>query len=50
MHGDKLARTKPGFLQNLRPEMVGAAAHSAITWFKPPLKLPQNIGPIGGFS
>jgi putative hemolysin len=44
MHGDKLARTKPGFLQNLRPEMVGAAAQSAITWFKPPLKLPGTIG------
>jgi putative hemolysin len=44
MHGDKPARTKPGFLQNLRPEMVGAAAHSAITWFKPPLKLPPAIG------
>jgi putative hemolysin len=49
MHGDKVARPKPGFLQNLRPEMVGAAAHSAITWFKPPLKLPPTSGAIGGF-
>jgi putative hemolysin len=49
MHGDKLARTKPGLLQNLRPMMVGAAAHSAITWFKPPLKLPQTSGAAGGF-
>jgi putative hemolysin len=50
MQGDKLARSKAGFLHNLRPEMVGAAAHSAVTWFKPPLKLPQSIGPIGGFA
>ena len=49
MQGDKLLRPKAGFLGNLRPEMVGAAAHSAVTWFKPPLKLPQNIGPIGDF-
>jgi putative hemolysin len=49
MQGDKLLRPKAGFLGNLRPVMVGAAAHSAVTWFKPPLKLPQNIGPIGGF-
>jgi L-ornithine Nalpha-acyltransferase len=49
MQGDKLLRPKAGFPGNLRPVMVGAAAHSAVTWFKPPLKLPQNIGPIGGF-
>lgn len=49
MHGDKLARAKIGLLQKLRPEMVGAAAHSAITWLKPPLKLPQTLGPIAGF-
>src|SRR5207244_2718370 len=36
MQGDKLAQSKAGFLQKLRPEMVGAAAHTAITWLKPP--------------
>ena len=50
MQGDKLARSKPGFLQILRPELVGAAAHSAITWLKPPLKLPHPITPVHDFS
>lgn len=45
MQGDTLAQPKPGFLQKLRPEMVGAAVHTAITW----LKLPQSIGPVHGF-
>ena len=49
MHGDRLARTKPGLLQNLRPATVGAAAQSAITWFRPPLKLPPAIGAGNGF-
>ena len=49
MHGDKLARSKASFLQILRPELVGAAAHSAITWLKPPLKLPQAIAAVDGF-
>lgn len=49
MHGEKLARTKPGFLHILRPETVGAAAQSAITWYKPPLKLPGDIGAGSGF-
>ena len=44
MHGDKLARSKAGFLQILRPQMVGAAAHSAASWLKPPLKFPQAVG------
>ena len=50
MQGDKLAQSKAGFLQKLRPEMVGAAAHTAITWLKPPLKLPQTIRPPNGLS
>jgi L-ornithine Nalpha-acyltransferase len=49
MRGDKLARSKAGLLHSLRPEMVGAAAHSAVTWFKPPLTLPRSIEPIAGF-
>src|SRR5437773_6181527 len=49
MQGDRLAQSKAGFLQKLRPEMVGVAAHSAITWLKPPPKLPQPIGPVDGF-
>ena len=44
MHGDKLARSKAGFLQILRPQMVGAAAHSAASWLKPPLRFPQAVG------
>ena len=47
MQGDKLARSKAGFLQILRPEIVGAAAHSAVTWFKPPLKSAQIVAPVG---
>src|SRR4051794_28018047 len=50
MQGDKLAESKAGFLHKLRPEMVGAAAQTAITWLKPPQKLPQAIGPVRGFS
>ena len=37
MHGNELARAKPGLLQMLRPQTVGIAAQTAITWFKPPV-------------
>src|SRR4051812_39331696 len=50
MHGDKLARSKAGFLQILRPELVGAAAHSAVTWLKPPLKFPQALRRADGIT
>ena len=42
MHGNESLRPKHGFMQMLRPQNMGAAAHSAITWFKPPL----DISPI----
>jgi putative hemolysin len=36
MHGNELVRPKQGFMQLLRPQNMGIAAHNAITWFKPP--------------
>ena len=44
MHGNELARPKQGFMQLLRPQAMGAAAQSAITWFKPPLSSLQLDG------
>ena len=35
MHGNEIARPKPGIMQMLRPQNMGAAAQTAITWFKP---------------
>src|SRR4051812_44405714 len=43
MQGDKLARSKAGLLHILRPGTMGAAAHSAVTWLKPPPNFPQAI-------
>jgi putative hemolysin len=42
MQGNESLRSKHGFMQMLRPQNMGAAAHTAITWFKPPL----DISPI----
>jgi putative hemolysin len=50
MQGDKLARSKAVLLQMLRPEMVGVAAQTAVTWFKPALKFPNQIVPGPGIS
>ena len=36
MQGNELPRAKQSLLQMLRPENVGTAAQTAITWFKPP--------------
>lgn len=46
MHTDHLARSKK-FIKLLRPETAGAAAQTAITWFKPALKLAETGKPIG---
>ena len=43
MHGDQTTPAKSGFMQMLRPHTMGAAAHSAITWFKPPLGFASPI-------
>ena len=43
MHGNETTPAKSGFMQKLRPHNMGAAAHSAITWFKP---LPGLASPI----
>ncbi|MDB5634798.1 MAG: hypothetical protein JWR49_3653, partial [Tardiphaga sp.] len=43
MQGNELARPKQGFMQMLRPQNMGAAAHTAITWFKPPLEFASTI-------
>ena len=48
--------TKSGFMQMLRPHNMGAAAHTAINWFKPPLHIetiddfptpPLSLGRMG---
>ena len=44
MQGDELARSTQRLIQMLRPEAVGTAAQTAITWLKPPLKLPETAG------
>ena len=47
MQPDQIARSK-NFLKLLRPETAGVAAHNAITWLKPALKLGDHgrlIGP-----
>jgi putative hemolysin len=41
MQGDGLARSTQRLMQMLRPETVGTAAQTAMTWFKPPLQLPE---------
>jgi L-ornithine Nalpha-acyltransferase len=51
MHGNQLIRPKQGFMQLLRPQNMGAAAHQAITWFKPPFQFdPANFNAGGALS
>ncbi|MGP9813071.1 GNAT family N-acetyltransferase [Rhodopseudomonas sp. NSM] len=45
MQTDHLARSKK-FIRLLRPDMAGAAAQTAITWFKPALKIVDHGRPI----
>src|ERR1700754_21852 len=59
MQGDQLARSTQRLIQMLRPENVGPAAQTAITWFKPqsspigvikPIRfpvLPATLGRLG---
>jgi putative hemolysin len=44
MHGNETVAPKQGFMQLLRPQNMGAAAQTAITWFKPPLNLESTNG------
>ena len=46
MRGENLTRSKPGFLDMLRPQNVGIAAQKTITFFKPPLALPEGVAPL----
>ncbi|HEY0232498.1 MAG TPA: GNAT family N-acyltransferase, partial [Dokdonella sp.] len=43
MPGNETTPAKPGLMQMLRPHNMGAAAHHAITWFKPPLDVASTI-------
>jgi putative hemolysin len=45
MHTEHFARSKK-FIKLLRPELAGAAAQTAITWFKPALKIADHGKPI----
>jgi len=58
MHGDELARSAQRLRQMLRPETVGVAAQTAMSWLKPPLTeiarpssefptLPAALGRLG---
>jgi putative hemolysin len=47
MQGDEPARSTHRLMQMLRPEAVGTAAHTAITWFRP---LPEAVKPGRYFS
>ena len=49
MQGDELARSTQRLRQMLRPATLGTAAQTAITWLKPPLKLPEAASPIRDF-
>jgi putative hemolysin len=49
MQGDELARSTQRLRQMLRPETLGTAAQTAITWLKPPLKLSEAASPIRDF-
>ena len=49
MQGDQLARSTQRLIQMLRPENVGTAAQTAMTWFKPQPFPPAVINPIRGF-
>jgi L-ornithine Nalpha-acyltransferase len=46
MRGEELTRSKLGFLDMLRPQNVGIAAQKTITFFKPPLILPEGVAPV----
>ena len=46
MQNGELARSTQRLIQMLRPEKVGTAAQTAITWFKPPLPASGVIKPI----
>src|SRR6202048_295390 len=49
MHGDQLARSTQRLSQMRRPENVGTAAQTAITWFRPQPSQPAVIRPIRSF-
>src|SRR3982074_1044822 len=49
MQGDQLARSTQRLIQMLRPENVGTAAQTAMTWFKPQPSPPSSMNPIQGF-
>jgi putative hemolysin len=46
MQNREFARSTQRLIQMLRPEAVGSAAQTAITWFKPQLSPPGGIKPI----
>jgi putative hemolysin len=48
MQGDQLARSTQRLMQMLRPENVGTAAQTAMTWFNP-LPISTHIKPIQHF-
>ena len=56
MQGNELTRSSQRFIRMLRPENVGIAARTAITWLKPPLKLPlapdlpSTLGRLGSLE
>jgi putative hemolysin len=49
MQGDELARSTQRLMQMLRPEAMGTAAQTAITWLKPPLKPAEAVKPVRNF-
>jgi putative hemolysin len=49
MQGDELARSTQRLMQMLRPDVVGTAAQTAITWLKPPPKPAEAIKPVRDF-
>jgi putative hemolysin len=49
MQGDQLARSTQRLIQMLRPEKVGTAAQTAMTWFKPQPLPPSTINPTRRF-
>jgi putative hemolysin len=49
MQGEEPARPTQRLMQTLRPEAVGTAAQTAMTWLKPPLKPPDAVRPVRDF-
>jgi putative hemolysin len=49
MQGDELTRSTQRLMQMLRPEAVGTAAQTAITWLKPQLKPAEAVRSVRGF-